>query len=187
MKTNGIGHTIKKKQALSVRKVNIDLQVKKLEKDKVDFYDTLFTDGVVVSKKSMSKYVLNCYANSVPLEDGIHCDLRYMYYLDQLNNTCVLFTDVYSDHNDDNETKLDMENYIVVEIYVSPECFMVSSLANYYQDNYVDDDDTFDWDNNYFGTSSAAYNKISIVKAVHTLLNETQILRKKLIDSIVKS
>lgn len=186
MKTNPIGHTVKKQSAQGLTKANIRLEVRKLQNDKIDFYKPLFTDGVVVPKITMSQYVLNCYANSVALEDGIHCDLTYRYYLDQLNNTCVLFTDIYSDHNDNDKTKLDKEDYIVVEIYVSPEHFMVSELAIHYQDNYVDDHDTFDWGNNYFTTSSNAYNKIAIVKAVYSLIGEKALKRKIRIDNIIK-
>jgi hypothetical protein len=48
-------------------------------------------------------------------------------YLDKLNNTCVLFTDItWSDHNDNDKTKLDKEDYIVVEtIYHQSTFFMV--------------------------------------------------------------
>jgi hypothetical protein len=186
MKTNGIGHTIKKLSTQNLNKANIRSEDRKLQKDRIDFYKPMFTDGVVVPKVTMSNYILSCYTNSVALKDGIHCDLTYMYYLDKLNNTCVLFTDIYSDHNDNDKTKLDKEDYIVVEIYISPEYFMVSELANYYQNNYVDDHDTYDWDNNYFITNSNAYNKISIVKAVYSLLGEKALKRKNTIYNIIK-
>lgn len=187
MKTNPIGHTVKKQSAQGLTKANIRLEVRKLQNDKVDFYNPLFTDGVVVPKITMSQYILNCYANSVELESGIHCDLTYRYCLDQLNNTCVLFTDIYSDHNDNDKTKLDMEDYIVVEIFLSPEHFMVSELATYYQDNYVDDDVPNDWEDNYFTTDSIDYNEIEIVKAVYTLKSDKDLKRINTIGRIIKN
>jgi hypothetical protein len=157
-------------------KVNMNHEVMGLKKNEVEFYQPLFTEGVIVERENMSPYITACYVNSKNLDLGIFPVLKYDFFLDKINNCCILFTEcLVEDYEYDFEADL-KEDYIVVQIYRSPEDFMAGSLANHYRFNYVGDE-LSKWDKfGYYTTNCVEYNEISIVKAISELKPSKKIL-----------
>jgi hypothetical protein len=150
-------------------KVNMNHEVMGLKKNEIEFYQPLFTEGVIVERKNISQYIRQCYVNSKNLELGIFPVLKYDFFLDKINNCCILFTEcLVEDYEDNFEVDL-KEDYIVVKIYKSPEEFMAGSLASHFRDLYVGDE-LSKWDEfGYYTNNCVQYNEISIVKAISEL------------------
>jgi hypothetical protein len=143
----------------------------KIKNDEAALYNKLLTEGKVVSKKKMSTYMKKCYNNRTYVKCRIHCNLDYEYYIDGRNNTCTLFFGNFLNHR---MVLMNLDLVLVVK-YGSQEHFMVNSLAEYYQNHCVDDDDEFSWEDNYFRTNSRKYNNTAIVMAVSNIMTQKQI------------
>lgn len=133
-----------------MKKVNIDKELNQLYKKAINDYKVYYTDGVIIKKDDMSKYITKCFDQSAILKFSINGRLTYRYFVDKKNSVCVLFTDTYiEDENDEKEIAI-KANTIVVEIYISEEEFQQSQLGYYYHFHFVlPSTDNYSWENEY--------------------------------------
>jgi hypothetical protein len=169
-----------------MRKVNLDKELDQLYEKRIYAYKTRYTDGVIIKKDDMSKYIKRCFDQSVILECVINGRLNYRYYVDEKNNTCILFTDSFiEDENDKNEIAIKADT-IVVEIYLSEQEFEDGELANFYHQLFVmPSTDNYGIKNGYYYTDCKEYNNQPLVKAISRISDRPDKMRMKIIDDII--
>lgn len=170
-----------------MKKINRGKQVEYLYDNCINnLRDELWTDGVMIKKNTMSKYLKKCYKKSISLENGPNKRLKYCYYLDEINKACLLFTDTCIENiNDENEVALKTDA-IVVEIYCYEQDFMGEYLWNFYHFSIVTPGKYKSWwENGYYYTDCKIYNDLPLVKAIMRLSDRPEIIRKNTLDDII--
>lgn len=169
-----------------MKKVNLDKELNHLYDKKISGYKTRYTDGVMIKKVDMSKYIKHCFEKSIILDCVINGRLNYRYYVDEKNKTCILFTDTFiEDKNDENEITRKVDT-IIVEIYLSEVEFQEGRLGNYYHFHFVlPGTYNYWWEERYYYTDCKEYNELPLVKAISRISDRPDKIRMNTIDDII--
>lgn len=171
-----------------MKKINIDKQLNKLYKKQINGYKIFFTDGVIIKKDDMSKYLKLCFKESIILDCVINGRLKYRYYLDEINKTCILFTNTWIKNENDQHEIAEKTDTIVVEIYLSQQEFENGKLAWFYHKHIVMPSSNNYWfEKGYYYTDCKEYNNLPLVKAISRISDRPDKIRMNALDDIINS
>jgi hypothetical protein len=112
-----------------MKKFNIENEIKFLKKMSSPFYSGAYPEGIIIGVDEKSEYISECYEyakdlyDDLPSVEDIDIDEdNFKYYVDYVNNTCVVFA------------FLSTSSLINVIIYNSRESFDCGFLSKMYRD-----------------------------------------------------
>jgi hypothetical protein len=111
-----------------MKKFNIENEMKLLQEISSPLYSGTYPEGTVICLDEMSEYISECYEFANDLYDGLPSpddddivEDNFKYYVDYINNTCVVFA------------FLSINSLVTVVIYNSRESFDCGFLSKMYR------------------------------------------------------
>lgn len=162
-----------------MKKFNIENEIKFLKKLSSPFYSGTYPEGIVIGVDEKSEYISECYKYAKDLyydlpsvEDSDIDEDNFKYYVDYVNNTCVVFA------------FLSTNSLINVIIYNSRESFDCGFLSKMYRDK-IKPECSNGYIKNLFYTNDEIYNNRKIIKEISKLLTKIEINRISVINQII--
>ncbi|WP_035643540.1 hypothetical protein [Flavobacterium sp. ASV13] len=171
-------------------RINIQKELDYLDKKEIIGFELGLTDGQMIKKNEMSKYLKKCYCESTMVECPVRINLNFKYYYDKKNRVCILFSKSWflkAWEYDPIKFPL-IAKTIIVKIYISKNDFTIGGLGRQYFLHLFDrNKQHWDIDDECYVTNCIEFNQCPLVIAISKLPHKKYVTRLNNIDEIINN